>query len=156
MPRYLIALTLRTSGLNGPDQGTDCSPLLHIAYTIIDLQNLRKEAPVEEVDVKSLGLQASLQKVENSVPEDSLLVTNGINGVRQVLHPLALRYSFKLSPLFCSFVNIARGEPFRACVRDGSCSLDSELAAICERIRTLIARGDFQYVHMSSTNETSG
>ncbi|VDK45944.1 unnamed protein product [Anisakis simplex] len=130
-----------TSGLNGLDQGTDCSPLLHIAYTLIDIKNLHKEEPVEEIDVKSLGLQASLQKVENSVPDDSILVTNGINGIRQVLHPLALRSSFKLSPLFCSFINVSRGEPLRPnSVRDGACSLDDELAAICERIRILIAR----------------
>ena len=63
MPRYLIPFALRTSGLNGLEQGSDCCPVIQIAYTIIDLQDITKESPVEEIDVESLGLQESLQKV---------------------------------------------------------------------------------------------
>lgn len=63
MPRYLIPFALRTSGLNGLEQGSDCSPVIQIAYTIIDVQNITKEFPLQQIDVQSLGLQQSLHKV---------------------------------------------------------------------------------------------
>ncbi|EFO19441.1 hypothetical protein LOAG_09052 [Loa loa] len=73
-------------------------------------------------------------KVENTVPAGSVLVTNGINVIRQVLHPLALRLSFTLSPLFHKFIDISR---FEALPFDGKCSLEDELDLIRDRIHYL-------------------
>ncbi|KAM3721508.1 RNA-binding protein [Dirofilaria immitis] len=146
-PTSLIPFALRTSGCNATkEQGSDSAPVQTIAFIIIDHQcatNIyNKVNTVEELDVNSLGLQAALRKVENAVPNDSVLVTNGISAIRQVLHPLALRLSFTLSPLFYKFIDISR---FEALPVDGNCSLKHELDLIrktiqylCEGTRDLI------------------
>uniref|UniRef100_A0A183EXC7 HECT domain-containing protein n=1 Tax=Gongylonema pulchrum TaxID=637853 RepID=A0A183EXC7_9BILA len=79
-------------------------------------------------------------QVETTVPEDSLLVTNGVSAIRQVLHPLALRSSFVLSPLFYKFINISR---YEALPDDGNCSLEDELTFIRDRVLRYLHRGTF-------------
>ncbi|MCP9260872.1 Rna-binding protein sym-2 [Dirofilaria immitis] len=138
-PTSLIPFALRTSGCNATkEQGSDSAPVQTIAFIIIDHQcatNIyNKVNTVEELDVNSLGLQAALRKVENAVPNDSVLVTNGISAIRQVLHPLALRLSFTLSPLFYKFIDISR---FEALPVDGNCSLKHELDLIRKTIQYL-------------------
>uniref|UniRef100_A0A915PQR1 Uncharacterized protein n=1 Tax=Setaria digitata TaxID=48799 RepID=A0A915PQR1_9BILA len=151
-PSFLIPFALRTSGCNTTrEQGSDSAPVQTIAFTIIDhryTNTCSKVATIEELDVSSLGLQAALQKVESTVPEDSLLVTNGISSIRQVLHPLALRLSFTLSPLFYKFIDISRHE---ALAVDGNCSLEDELDLIRDRIHCLY--GDIRYCFNSQIAE---
>ncbi|VDK62068.1 unnamed protein product [Onchocerca ochengi] len=137
-PTFLIPFALRTSGCNAiKEQGSDSAPVRTIAFTIIDHRcsnSYNKIATIEELDVNFLGLQAALRKVENAIPDGSLLVTNGISAIRQVLHPLALRLSFRLSPLFYKFIDISR---FEALPLDENCSLEDELNLICDRIQYL-------------------
>ncbi|CAG9538759.1 unnamed protein product [Cercopithifilaria johnstoni] len=134
-PTSLIPFALRTSGCNATrEQGSDSAPVKTIAFTIIDHRYASKVTTIEELDVSSLGLQAALQKIENTVQAGSLLVTNGISAIRQVLHPLALRLSFTLSPFFHKFLDISR---FEALPADGECSLEDELDLICDRIHYL-------------------
>uniref|UniRef100_A0A1I7VMA7 Envelope-like protein n=1 Tax=Loa loa TaxID=7209 RepID=A0A1I7VMA7_LOALO len=85
-------------------------------------------------DGAGLILIPNTASVENTVPAGSVLVTNGINVIRQVLHPLALRLSFTLSPLFHKFIDISR---FEALPFDGKCSLEDELDLIRDRIHYL-------------------
>uniref|UniRef100_A0A0R3RLC7 STAS domain-containing protein n=1 Tax=Elaeophora elaphi TaxID=1147741 RepID=A0A0R3RLC7_9BILA len=135
IPTSLIPFALRTSGCNASrEQGSDSAPVQTIAFTIIDHRYTNKVTTIEELDVNSLGLQVALQKIENTVPAGSLLVTNGISAIRQVLHPLALRLSFTLSPLFHKFIDISR---FEALPIDGKCSLEDELDLIRDRIHYL-------------------
>ncbi|VDN03618.1 unnamed protein product [Thelazia callipaeda] len=135
---YLVPFALRTSGCNGSqEQGSDSAPVQTIAFTIIQHQcstDNCKDICIEELDVHSLGLQAALHKIESKVPKGSLLVTNGISAIRQVLHPLALRLSFKLSALFYKFINISRHEALPILK---NCSLEEELASVRDRIRYL-------------------
>lgn len=62
--RYLVPLALRTSGANTiKEQGSDCSPVKLISYTIFDLKNISKKSVVEEIHVNVNGLQLALDKV---------------------------------------------------------------------------------------------
>uniref|UniRef100_A0AAF5Q0N0 RRM domain-containing protein n=1 Tax=Wuchereria bancrofti TaxID=6293 RepID=A0AAF5Q0N0_WUCBA len=137
-PTSLIPFALRTSGCNATkEQGSDSAPVRTIAFTIINQRHTNtcnKITTIEELDVTSLGLEAALRKIENTVPDGSVLVTNGISAIRQVLHPLALRLSFTLSPLFHKFIDISR---FEALPVDGQCSLEDELGLICNGIHYL-------------------
>uniref|UniRef100_A0A158R649 PIN_6 domain-containing protein n=1 Tax=Syphacia muris TaxID=451379 RepID=A0A158R649_9BILA len=134
MPCYLIPFALRTSGFNGSEQGSDSAPIIFIDYTIIDVRDVAKEFAVQHLDVQTLGLKESLEKIERSVPVDSVLVTNGINAVRQVLHPQALRSSLKLTQLYCTFINAARLKSF-SYNSTSECTLQQELTAISNAVR---------------------